>query len=58
VLIYGRSWMNSRHDLFSGVDMDADFGRPSPVLVPNIWADLMPVGVPGRVGIALAVVLG
>jgi hypothetical protein len=50
--------MNSRHDLFSGVDMDADFGRPSPVLVPNIWADLMPVGVPGRVGIALAVVLG
>ena len=44
---------------FFGVEMEADWGRPDPVVVaPNVWADVTPVGLPARLGIALPVVVG
>ncbi|MGA7124407.1 MAG: hypothetical protein WBY94_30170 [Polyangiaceae bacterium] len=44
---------------FFGLEMDADFGRPNPVvLAPNIWADVTPIGLPGRIGIGIPIVVG
>ena len=44
---------------FFGLEMDADFARPNPVVVaPNIWADVTPIGLPGRIGIGLPIVVG
>lgn len=44
---------------FFGLEMDADWARPQPVvLAPNIWADVTPVGLPGRIGVGIPVVIG
>src|SRR5262249_21367291 len=39
---------------FVGLEMDADWGRPQPVIVaPNVWADATPIGLPCRLGVAI-----
>jgi hypothetical protein len=39
--------------------MDPDFGRPNAVVLPpNVWADATPIGLPGRIGIGIPVVVG
>jgi hypothetical protein len=44
---------------FFGLEMDADWGRPDPVvLAPNVWADVTPIGVPARLGVGIPVVIG
>ena len=44
---------------FFGIEADADFGRRNPlVMAPNIWADVTPIGIPGRIGVGVPVVIG
>lgn len=44
---------------FFGLEMDADWGRPNPVVVaPNVWADATPIGLPARLGVGIPVVVG
>jgi hypothetical protein len=44
---------------FFGLEMDADWGRPDPVVVaPNVWADVTPIGLPARLGVGIPVVVG
>jgi hypothetical protein len=44
---------------FFGLEMDADWGRPDPViLAPNVWADVTPIGLPFRMGVAIPIVVG
>ena len=44
---------------FFGLEMDADWGRPNPVIVaPNIWTDVTPVGLPARLGVGIPIVVG
>jgi hypothetical protein len=44
---------------FFGVEMDADWGRPDPIVVaPNVWADATPLGLPARLGVGIPVVVG
>lgn len=44
---------------FLGIEADADLGRQNPVVIaPNVWADLTPIGVPGRIGVGVPIVVG
>jgi hypothetical protein len=44
---------------FFGFEMDADWGRPDPVVIaPNVWADATPLGLPARLGVGIPVVVG
>jgi hypothetical protein len=44
---------------FVGLEIDADGGRPQPAIVaPNVWADMTPIGLPFRIGVAIPVVVG
>jgi len=44
---------------FLGLEADADFGRQHPLIIaPNLFADMTPIGIPGRLGIGIPVVVG
>ena len=44
---------------FVGLEMDADWGRPNPVVVaPNVWADMTLFGLPVRIGVGIPVAVG
>jgi hypothetical protein len=44
---------------FLGIEADADFARQTPlILAPNVWADVTPIGIPGRIGFGVPLVIG
>jgi hypothetical protein len=44
---------------FLGIEADADFARQTPlVIAPNVWADVTPIGIPGRIGVGLPILVG
>lgn len=44
---------------FFGLEADADFARANPlVIAPNIWADVTPIGIPGRIGLGIPFIIG